>query len=240
MTAGNGASKFHTLIGEDAYRNLLMDLVTPNTNWLDLGCGWRLLREWLPRGEADQLELSRRARCIVGIDAVAADVEQNPYVHTKVVGDLFNLPFEDCTFELATAQMVVEHLEHPVPFLREVRRVLKPGGVFVFLTPNYLNYQVLTAALIPDVLKKRIIWYLEQREETDVFKTYYRMNTERRVRATAKESGMIVHDIRMMHQAWELARIPPLHAIERVLFRVLDCEAFSGYRPEILGTLARA
>jgi len=52
-----------------------------------------------------------------------------------------NLPFSDCSFELVTFTEVVEHLEHYRHTLRDIHRVLKPGGTLVLTTPNILNLQ---------------------------------------------------------------------------------------------------
>lgn len=49
------------------------------------------------------------------------------------------LPFPDSTFDLVTATEVIEHLENFRSLLREIHRVLKPGGVCVLSTPNVLN-----------------------------------------------------------------------------------------------------
>lgn len=225
------------IVAEDAYRSLLLEEVTAATEWLDLGCGWRLLREWLPNGEADQAKLSNLARRIVGIDVVAGDVLRNPYVHEKVLGNILALPFQDASFNLVTAQMVVEHLEAPPKLLREVKRVLRPGGKFVFLTPNYLNYQVFGASLLPDGMKKRIVRHFEGRTEADIFKTHYRMNTAVRVREMAERSGFSVETLRMVHAAWEFRRLPPLHWVEKALYQVLKTEALANYRSDILAVL---
>ena len=50
-----------------------------------------------------------------------------------------NLPFPDHSFDLVTCTEVVEHLEHYRSTLREINRVLKPGGTLVLTTPNILN-----------------------------------------------------------------------------------------------------
>jgi len=49
------------------------------------------------------------------------------------------LPYHDDTFDIVTATEVIEHLEDFRAILREMYRVLKPGGVCVMSTPNILN-----------------------------------------------------------------------------------------------------
>ncbi|MFL6595371.1 MAG: class I SAM-dependent methyltransferase [Chthoniobacterales bacterium] len=49
------------------------------------------------------------------------------------------LPYPDASFDLVTCTEVIEHLEHFRSAIREIGRVLRPGGVFVISTPNVLN-----------------------------------------------------------------------------------------------------
>ena len=49
------------------------------------------------------------------------------------------LPYADACFDLVTCTEVVEHLEHYRQTIREIYRVLKPGGTLVVTTPNILN-----------------------------------------------------------------------------------------------------
>jgi ubiquinone/menaquinone biosynthesis C-methylase UbiE len=49
------------------------------------------------------------------------------------------LPFDNNEFELVTCSETLEHLENYWVVLRETFRVLKPGGLAVFSTPNILN-----------------------------------------------------------------------------------------------------
>ena len=49
------------------------------------------------------------------------------------------LPLPDASVDLAYSVEVLEHLEDQFGFLREVQRVLRPGGRFVVTTPNVLS-----------------------------------------------------------------------------------------------------
>ncbi len=46
------------------------------------------------------------------------------------------LPFEDNSMEVITAFQFIEHIEDRLGFIKEVKRVLKPGGTFLCSTPN--------------------------------------------------------------------------------------------------------
>lgn len=50
-----------------------------------------------------------------------------------VVGDLSQLPFADNSFDCITCGWVIEHLPDPRPGLRELSRVLQPGGRLLLL-----------------------------------------------------------------------------------------------------------
>jgi|SRR3989344_817732 len=46
------------------------------------------------------------------------------------------IPYPDQHFDFATAWGIAEHMENPFHFVREVYRVMKPGGTFLFSLPN--------------------------------------------------------------------------------------------------------
>lgn len=47
------------------------------------------------------------------------------------------LPAADSNFDLVVAFALLEHLQNPDNFLREVFRVLRPGGILMLSTPNW-------------------------------------------------------------------------------------------------------
>ena len=56
------------------------------------------------------------------------------------VGDMRALPFPDEDFDAAIAVQSIEHVPDPERALTEARRILRPGGVAVFVTPNRLTF----------------------------------------------------------------------------------------------------
>jgi len=81
------------------------------------------------------------ARSVTGVDVSPAAVdaartrEGAEGVDFRVIDGL-GLPFPDDSFDLVTSFQVVEHVADPMPYLREITRVLRPGGQAVFTTPN--------------------------------------------------------------------------------------------------------
>lgn len=51
------------------------------------------------------------------------------------------LPYEDNSFDLVTCTEAFEHIEHFQPIVREMFRILKPGGLVMISTPNILNFR---------------------------------------------------------------------------------------------------
>lgn len=107
--------------------DLMADLVVQlaPSRVLDLGCG---------RGQLLGMLAARHEAQYTGLDAAPAVVAEG---WTYRSGDLTRrLPFDDAAFDLVVAGEVIEHVPHPDDLLREVRRVLAPGGVLVLSTPN--------------------------------------------------------------------------------------------------------
>jgi ubiquinone/menaquinone biosynthesis C-methylase UbiE len=52
-----------------------------------------------------------------------------------VLGDVEAMPFEDASFGTVVCTEVLEHVPHPDQALREIRRVLRPGGALIGSVP---------------------------------------------------------------------------------------------------------
>ncbi|GAA5150032.1 class I SAM-dependent methyltransferase [Nocardioides marinquilinus] len=76
---------------------------------------------------------------LVALGMNAAELAANPMAEATVVQDLNRdprLPFEDAAFDAVTCCVSIDYLVRPVEVLREVERVLRPGGVVVLTFSN--------------------------------------------------------------------------------------------------------
>ena len=115
--------------------------VRPGDRLLDLGCGFG----------RHAFEAARRGAAVVALDAgpeevaqvrgtVAAMVEAGElapdHPATAVQGDALALPFPDATFDRVIASEVLEHIPDDVAAMRELARVLRPGGTMAVTVPR--------------------------------------------------------------------------------------------------------
>ncbi len=62
-------------------------------------------------------------------------LDVRPGVGVDIVGSVYELPFEDESFDIVLCMVVMEHLEDPQSAIREMKRVLKPGGKILVSVP---------------------------------------------------------------------------------------------------------
>lgn len=194
------------------YGRTLQRYVQPGIRWLDVGCGYQILPSWALSDHA-QRALVKPVAMLAGID-VDERIKDHPLLTCRVAGLGGSLPFRDEVFDLVTANMVVEHVEHAESFLSDIHRVLRPGGRFLFHTPNYLFWMTFVASLTPDAIKKPIIWRLEQRRPEDVFPTHYTMNTPWRIERLAARAGFAVEELNMVGSNRIFERLGPIGWLE--------------------------
>lgn len=179
---------------------------------------------------------------LVGSD-IDPEVMRNPEIDRGQITDGVTLPFADASFDFAYSDYVVEHVEHPVPFLAEVHRVLKPGGSYFFRTPNMYHYVAIASRFSPHKVHTAIANRMRNLPDDthEPWKTYYRLNTRRQVARAAREVGFSGIDVRMVEgfPAYLRFHIVPFMAGVAYERLVNKSEILAGLRGNIFARLSR-
>jgi ubiquinone/menaquinone biosynthesis C-methylase UbiE len=116
----------------------LLPHLRPGLRVLDVGCGPGTI----------SVDLARRVGPdgrVLGLD-VAAEVVEQAEAHRAeagvanasfATGDVYGLDLPDASFDVVHAHQVLQHLTDPVAALRELRRVLVPGGLLAVRDSDY-------------------------------------------------------------------------------------------------------
>jgi ubiquinone/menaquinone biosynthesis C-methylase UbiE len=131
-----GSREFFEAVREDRYRRQpFMERAVgftryPGRDLLEIGCGLG----------TDLFEFARHGARVTGIDLTPAGValarrrfRLDDMPGGFLVGDAENLPFADATFDVVYSFGVLHHTPDTARSLREVRRVLRPGGEAVVM-----------------------------------------------------------------------------------------------------------
>jgi ubiquinone/menaquinone biosynthesis C-methylase UbiE len=114
-----------------------LPFLQPGMRLLDCGSGMGALTtslaEWLSPGEV--IGIDREPSQVEAARAWAAEKSVSN-VHFEI-GNIYEIPYPDASFDAAFAFTVLEHVREPLRAMREMRRVLKPGGVAGILDPDY-------------------------------------------------------------------------------------------------------
>jgi 2-polyprenyl-3-methyl-5-hydroxy-6-metoxy-1,4-benzoquinol methylase len=229
---------------QEVYGELLTEQFQrkPQTRWLDAGCGCRILAQGLE--PLEDLAVAR-AGFAVGMDPDKNGVGSHRNIETRACGFLDALPFSDQSFDVVSCNMVVEHLGDPLKCFAEIKRVLAPGGIVIFHTPNLRNYMVFLNHTVGRVLPRsfvlRIIQAGEGRSAEEVFPTFYRMNSAKQVHKMAAALGFTVESQKFLPPPRPFFNFfLPLAFLQMLLTRVLASLGLERYESTMLVTLRKA
>jgi ubiquinone/menaquinone biosynthesis C-methylase UbiE len=176
--------------GTKAFYGWLRDHLSRSDIVLNIGAG--------PATGNSVRSLKGEVRKVIGVDIdplVLSNVELDEahVMHESVI------PLADNSIDIAYADYVLEHVEDPTTFLKEVRRVLKPGAPFLFRTPNLWFYVSLVSFLTPQWLHRLIANPMRglPPDAHEPWPTFYRLNTRRTIRKKAIATGFNRQEFRM-------------------------------------------
>ncbi len=141
-------------------QNVIQENFPSSCKILDMGCGAGFLTN----------ELVKQNHEVTGIDISEQSLEiakkndstkKVKYIHANV----YDVPLENCFFDVVCAMDLLEHVEDPQKVLREAHRLLKPNGMFFFHTfnKNILSYLLIIKAVdwfIPNAIENMHVYSL--------------------------------------------------------------------------------
>lgn len=208
-------SEFGYFLPAEHYEALVNNLVTPETEWIDIGGGGALFPDNKPLSQL----LSQRARKLVAVDP-SDNLDSNPYAQERAKCMIEDYR-TDAQFDLATFRMVAEHITNPASVVTALNRLLRPHGKVVIFTVNRWAPVTVVSSLVPFGLHhpiKKLFW---GGEEEDTFPTAYRMNTREQLRAVFAAGGFEERDFAYVDDLSVFSRFKTLNYLELMAWRGL-------------------
>ena len=220
-----------------AFAEQLQQQVAERPVWLDIGCGHLMFPEWMLREQNQVLSVTRR---VIGIDLDHDSLRRHAVYPDKALASVYHLPFASGSFDLVSANMVVEHLEQPEQMLSEIRRVLRTGGRFVFHTPNRDSWLIRIAAGTPEWFKRPLTSLLEARAQNDIFPTHYCFNRREDIERFAGKSGFRIVSLEGVSSSAVTSVLGPFSIPELLWLRRLKRPEHETARTNIVAVLEKA
>ena len=152
-------------------------------------------------------------------------------------------PFSDCSFDACVSNYVLEHVTDPGSHLREVRRILRPGGVYLFRTPNRYHYIPSVSRLTPHWIHRAFANRLRNLDDQapDPYPTCYRLNSRRAILRASALSGLRVLEMRMVEKEPSYGMSSRLLFLAFMLYErvVNSSDLLAALRVNIFGVLER-
>jgi SAM-dependent methyltransferase len=209
----------------------IKSLIRPGFTVLDLGAG---------RGALSHLDMRQEDVQVFGTDIDPA-VEGNQQIDEgRTIEPDGTIPWGRETFDLAFSSFVWEHVEHPLQFLGEVARVLKPGGLYLAQTPSSRHYVAAAARLTSYGFHKRFN-ALRGRDVVDTFPTFYRLNSRSQINRAALSAGLETQEIEFIEKRPEYLRISPITYLPGIAYeRLVNLDRrLESLRASLIATLQR-
>jgi SAM-dependent methyltransferase len=218
--------------GTTQFHSLLRQYIRPAARILEIGPG--------PSNPTSEF-LSSLGR-VTGVD-VSDELYCNPALSAACTFDGIRFPFAEGSFDACVSNYVLEHVAEPEAHFAEVARVLQPGGVYIFRTPNLWHYVTLGSRFSPYGIHRRLAKRLrgQHADAYGPYPTFYRCNRRRRIHALCQSAGLQVVRLDAVEKEPSYGRLHrllfyPMMAYERL---VNSSPALRCFRVNLFGVVQK-
>lgn len=179
---------------------------------------------------------------VIGVD-ISNEVLENKDLDRALVIEKDKIPFPNNYFDLCFSDFVMEHIDDPRAFLKEVYRVLKPGSSFFFRTPNKHHYVSFIGRMTPFWFHRLVANRVRglPQDAHEPHPTFYRFNTKNDINKYSFECCFKNIELRFIEAEPSYLVFHPIPFILGVVYeRLVNKYSFcSGIRANILGRLEK-
>lgn len=192
---------------------MLSDHLKPGMTILELGCGTGSFTRELARSGADiiAIDVSPELLGIAKANCSAPNVRYE-------IQNAYALTYSDATFDSVVGSSILHHLEIEEA-LREIYRVLKPGGTIYFTEPNMLNPQI--------AIQKNVPWIKRRLGDSPDETAFFRWSL-RRLLEQAGYGDIQIDPFDFLHPKTPVPLIDPLNVVGRFLENMPGVSEFAG------------
>ncbi|MBW6464319.1 MAG: class I SAM-dependent methyltransferase [Firmicutes bacterium] len=148
---------------------LLEEISLSEKHVLDVGCGTGISTIEIVEGKANKVCGTDISEYMLGELKKKVEAKGYQNVVDVILADAENLPFDDNVFDVAVSNMVLGLVPNQEKMIREMIRVVKPGGVIALSTHGPTHYAELSDAVFAAIPKRymlgrRILYWPRGRE----------------------------------------------------------------------------
>lgn len=192
---------------------MLTKHLAPGMTVLELGCGTGYFTRELARSGAEivAIDISPELLQIAKANCPAPNVRYE-------IQNAYELSYQDNVFDSVVGSSVLHHLEVEAA-LREIFRVLKPGGAIYFTEPNMLNPQI--------AVQKNVPWVKRKLGDSPDETAFFRWPLWRLLEETGYQ-GIRIEPFDFLHPKTPVAFVSRLDSLGRFLESVPLISEFAG------------
>lgn len=160
---------------------------------LNVGCG----------SKSALLPLYPNFSKVIGLDIDEKALARHPGLTDRIVGTAENIRLPESSVDIVVAEWVLEHLPNPDQAFREISRVLKPRGLFLFITPNLYSPMIIGGKILKSLLGEKkisqLVFFLTGRTADETFCHHYLVNTKSQLRNLGQSADLVLVKLELVH-----------------------------------------